>query len=195
MKKLDQTYWNERYLASDHPWDIGYPAPALREYLKQKIPISAKILIPGAGHAHEAQWAFEHGYTNVYVCDFAQQALDNFSKRVPDFPKAQLLHKNFFELDGYFDLILEQTFFCALDPDLRVEYVHKTHELLKANGRLAGLLFNHIFPKDGPPYGGLVSQYIPLFSSNFQFIQMKPAKNSIAPRLGNEVFFELQRKG
>jgi hypothetical protein len=41
----------------------------------------------------------------------------------------QLLEADFFDLKGTYDLILEQTMFCAIDPQSCMEYAKKTAEL------------------------------------------------------------------
>ena len=40
--------------------------------------------------------------------------LNNFIKRVPKFSKKQLLKNDFFDAQGKYDIIIEQTFFCGL---------------------------------------------------------------------------------
>ncbi|WP_257098027.1 hypothetical protein [Sphingobacterium sp. E70] len=47
--------------------------------------------------------------------------------------------------------MLEQTFFCALDPILRKKYSNKMADLLHPHGILAGLMFNRTFESAGPP--------------------------------------------
>ena len=48
--------------------------------------------------------------------------------------------KFFFEHNKKYDLILEQTFFCALNPALRRAYVAKVYELLNVNGKFPVIL-------------------------------------------------------
>ncbi len=62
-------------------------------------------------------------------------------------------------------------------------------ELLKATGKMAGLLFAQQFEKDGPPYGGTKEEYLPLFSSFFNVDSMEISTDSIPKRRGNELFF------
>ncbi len=81
---------------------------------------------------------------------------------MPTFPDSYLIHKDFFELQTKFDLILEQTFFCALNPILRPKYVQKMSELLNAKGKLVGLLFNVPLNEGHPPFGGDKKEYINL---------------------------------
>jgi thiopurine S-methyltransferase len=130
----------------------------------------------------------------VYVLDIVTQPLSNLKRRVPEFPEDHLLCADFFTLDQSFDLIIEQTFFCALDPSLRPEYVRKMYEILKPGGRLAGLLFSFPLTDEGPPFGGSEIEYRSLFSPYFSLNVLKPAENSIAPRSGREFWFEFTRK-
>ena len=94
---------------------------------------------------------------------------------------------DFFELDKQFDLVLEQTFFCAIDPALRKKYVSKMHEIIKPGGKLVGVMFNRSF-EGGPPFGGEANEYRELFEPYFKVKVMEPCYNSISPRKGAEVF-------
>ncbi|MBX7095642.1 MAG: SAM-dependent methyltransferase, partial [Flavobacteriales bacterium] len=116
---------------------------------------------------------------------------EEFSKRVPDFPSEHLLVADFFKIEQSFDLIIEQTFFCALDPSLRDAYVQKMKSLLKPNGKLVGLMFNAPMNTDRPPYGGTMEEYKERFKKAFGNIHIIPCKKSIKPREGNEVWIEI----
>ncbi len=99
---------------------------------------------------------------------------------------------DFFEYEGEFDVVMEQTFFCALPPAKREAYVEKMHELIVAGGTLAGLLFD--IPLDqGPPFGGDIERYHGLFSKHFEIKTMEACYNSIQPREGRELFFILKK--
>ncbi len=102
-------------------WDLGAVSPPIKAYIDQLNDKNISILIPGAGNAYEAAYLFEQGFKNITVLDLAIKPLKNLKERVPDFPEHQLLHQNFFDHKGQYDLIIEQTFFCALDPSLRVK--------------------------------------------------------------------------
>jgi SAM-dependent methyltransferase len=128
------------------------------------------------------------------VIDISSFPLKNIAKRVPSFPKDQLLHSDFFDLEGTFDLILEQTFFCALLPEIRKKYVSKMHQLLKPEGKLVGLLFNIPLNDNKPPFGGNESEYRSLFEEKFKIEKMETAYNSIPPRAGSELFFMVTKK-
>ncbi len=74
-----------------------------------------------------------------------------------------------------------------IDFAVREEYVVKMKALLKPGGKLVGVLFNRSFA-GGPPFGGAHEEYINLFSKHFKHVQLAPCYNSIAPRMGSEVF-------
>ncbi|MBR9920587.1 MAG: SAM-dependent methyltransferase [Bacteroidetes bacterium] len=192
--KLDADYWNERYLDSDTPWDLGTPSPSLVYLAREHMQPEDRILIPGAGLAHDALYLFENGFKNVFVCDWAEAAIEAVKKALPAFPEQQLLVCDFFELNGSFNFILEQTFFCAINPDQRAGYVKKAHELLLEDGQIGGLLFGVDIPGDGPPFGGSQEEYQKLFSPFFNILEMKTSPYSIKPRAGNELLFRMTKK-
>jgi hypothetical protein len=88
---------------------------------------------------------------------------------------------------------LEQTFFCALEPSLREEYVNKMVQLLKPGGKLVGLLFNIPLNNDKPPFGGNREEYLALFKEKFKIETLETAYNSIPQRAENELFIKLLR--
>lgn len=189
-----EAFWNHKYLSGETGWDIGQVSTPIKEYIDQLSDKNLKILIPGGGNSYEAEYLFENGFNNVFVVDISSIPLKNLTERIPSFPKENLLHADFFELEDTFDLILEQTFFCALDPSLREAYTDKMHQLLKPGGKLVGLLFNIPLNDDKPPFGGNKDEYENLFSEKFKIEKMETAYNSIPPRTGNELFFKLRKK-
>lgn len=191
MVELDEEFWTNRYKQNQTGWDLRGENPFLIEEIS-KFDKGTKILIPGAGNAYEAEALHKLGYTNVYVLDISEEPLKNLQKRLPDFPKDRLIHGDFFNHQSQYDLIMEQTFFCALDPELRKDYVEKMHDLLDYNGTLLGVMFNVEMP-DGPPFGGCVDEYVSLFSKHFNNVEISPCDKSIKPRLGRECFIKIQK--
>ncbi|MBO6494319.1 MAG: SAM-dependent methyltransferase [Roseivirga sp.] len=188
---LKESYWTERYGKGETGWDIGYVSTPIKEYIDQLQNKELKILIPGAGNAYEAEYLWNSGFKNVWVLDFSRTPLIHLQERVPEFPASQLIHADFFDHNGEYDLIIEQTFFCALPPRLRSDYVTKTADLLKPKGKLVGLLFQIPLNNDKPPFGGSKEEYLKLFEKSFQSIKMEAAYNSIPPRQGNELFIKV----
>ena len=117
---LSKNYWQNRYEEELTGWDTGDVTTPIKEYFDKINNKNARILIPGCGNAHEATYLYAQGFVNIFLCDWAQTPLDNFALQNPDFPGEQLICANFFELNtGDFDYVIEQTFFCALNPKKR----------------------------------------------------------------------------
>ena len=191
---FDKKYWETRYQKKETSWDAGKITMPLKAYFGQLTDKTISILIPGAGNAYEAEFLFRNGFTNVTVIDIAEEPIDNFKKRVPDFPTNKLLLADFFEHNHTYDMIVEQTFFCALDMSLRGEYAQTIHRLLKAKGKLCGVLFDRDFKTNEPPFGGNKEEYRNYFEPYFEFKTFDTCYNSIGPREGKELFINLVKK-
>ena len=189
---LSASYWQERYRSTDTAWDLGAVSPPLKAYIDLLQDKKLRILIPGAGYAHEAEYLFRQGFSDVHVIDLAPDPLVSLKNRCPEFPETNLHVGDFFAFEGEFDLILEQTMFCAIDPSLRDDYARKCSELLAEGGKLCGLLFNRSFD-GGPPFGGKKEEYEVLFAPYFLTIQMEECTNSIPARAGTELFIQLTK--
>jgi SAM-dependent methyltransferase len=185
--------WDNRYLNNDIGWDLGQVSPPLKEYFDQLGNKEIRILIPGAGNSYEAAYLFENGFKNVFVVDVSKMAIENIRKRIPNLPSSQLIHGNFFDVEGSFDLIIEQTFFCAIHPDLRQDYVFKMNQLLKQKGKLVGVMFNVPLYKDRPPFGGKKTTYISYFKPYFEIAIFEGCYNSYGNRKGRELFINLKK--
>lgn len=200
--ELNAQFWNDRYLTNDFGWDLGETSPPLKTYFDQLKNKDLFILIPGAGNAYEAEYLVKKGFTNVYVCDMAEEALKNLKKRCPLFKTENLLWMDFFKLNETssnktslkFDLIIEQTFFCAISPSLRKHYAEKMHSLLNSGGKLVGLLFNDALNIDKPPFGGNAEEYQSYFKDLFTLNTFETCYNSIQPRAGRELFINFEKK-
>lgn len=126
----------------------------------------------------------------MFFFDIAPLPLKRFLERNPTFPKEHLIEGDFFQHQGKYDLILEQTFFCALTTYLRPSYVQQMKSLLYEDGKLVGLLFSETFDRETPPFGGNLAEYQSLFSVMFNILILEPSYNSIPPRAGRELFFQ-----
>ena len=191
-KTMSKDYWNNLYNNEETGWDIGFPSPAIKEYVDQLDNKAMPILIPGCGNAYEAEYLLAQGFTDVTLIDIAPSlttALENkFEKDIGK--RIKIITGDFFNHDGTYQLVLEQTFLSALDPSLRTKYADKMHSLLLKGGHLAGVLFNQVF-EDGPPYGGTLEEYILMFEGNFIIKKLEVCNNSIERRKGQEVFINL----
>ncbi|WGK63915.1 methyltransferase domain-containing protein [Croceiramulus getboli] len=192
--KTNEAYWSQRYQAESTPWDIGYASPPLTEYIDQLPHKDLNILIPGAGLGHEAAYLWQQGFHKLTVIDIAEEPLKRLQAQHPELPSSCLKHEDFFSHEGQYELILEQTFFCALEPSFRESYVKHMHRLLAPGGRLAGLFFDFPLTESGPPFGGSKAEYQERFSPYFELLTLEPCTNSIPPRQGKELFFIFEKK-
>ncbi len=186
-------YWDAFYKKNKLGWDIGTISTPLKAYFDQLKNREIKILIPGAGNGYEVEYLYKKGFSNTFLLDFSKKAIASFQKRYPDFPHEQMVCQDFFKHKGAYDLIVEQTFFSSLHKSQRKKYAEQVQRLLRPGGKLVGLLFNHEFPFDYPPFGGSPDEYRELFSS-FSFKIFNTAYNSIKPRKGREIFILLKKK-
>ena len=186
--ELDANYWATRYATSETGWDLGGPSTPLKEYLDQRTNKELRILIPGGGRAYEAEYAHRLGFRNVFVIDLTEAPFVDLLARCPDFPKEHLIIGDLFAHESRYDLILEQTFFCAIDPALRPKYVEHMHRLLEPGGHLVGVLFDSVPNPVGPPFGGSEEEYHALFKPYFPEVSFERCNNSIAPRAGRELW-------
>ncbi|WP_407520705.1 methyltransferase domain-containing protein [Lacibacter sp. MH-610] len=191
MDFLSPEYWESRYKEQQTGWDIGKPSTPLADFIDRIPNKNASILIPGCGNSYEAEYLVEQGFTHVTVIDIAPSPVERLQQKIGD--KAKVLLQDFFEHKGQYDYILEQTFFCALDPSLRPAYVIKMKKLLAEQGKLAGVLFNRQF-ETNPPFGGSKKEYEELFARELKIIKMEECYNSIPPRAGTELFFIATKK-
>lgn len=192
-KLLDQEYWDKQYLSNATGWDLGEVSPPMKTYIDTLENKNIRILIPGCGNTYEAEYLLQQGFTNITVIDIAPTLVENLHAKFKNNPNIKIILGDFFQHQGKYDLIIEQTFFCALPPTMRHEYVLKMHQLLAKKGKLVGLLFNKPF-EGGPPFGGSKGEYEQLFKYCFDFIIMETCHNSIPPRANSELFIEFQKK-
>lgn len=189
----NKTYWENRYKNNEIGWDTGSITTPLKEYIDQINNKELTILIPGAGNGYEFDYLITNGFKNVTVIDIAEQPIKNLQNRNPKYID-NIIQTDFFNYTGTFDLILEQTFFCALNPKMRSKYVTKMYSLLNKNGKIAGLLFDFPLTEIGPPFGGSMKEYDALFTKKFTLKKLKKAYNSIKPRKDKELFFIFEKK-
>ena len=190
---LDKNYWENQWQNKETGWDIGYSSPAIEAYILQYTNKEAKILIPGCGNAYEVQFLWDLGFRNITVIDIAPNAVQILKNKYKHLEGVSIICEDFFNHIGNYDLVLEQTFFCAIPTLLRSKYAEKMHELLNENGRIIGVMFNKNFEKKGPPFGGSIAEYQFIFKKYFEILKMEECYNSIEPRLGSEIFINLKK--
>lgn len=200
----DAAFWAELYRTGDTGWDQGGPSPALVDFLKndlgpgRAVPFrSGRALVPGCGHGHDARALAADGF-EVIGLDVVKKAVKEAARTADAdglknirFEQADFLNLPT-RLRGPYDLIFENTFFCAIDPAHRDRYVETATSLLKPGGFLLGVFYN-IRPETGPPFGATRDELIDRFSPRFSLV-LDRVPRSIPRREGKELLMLWRRK-
>lgn len=189
--KFDEAYWSGKYKQQLMGWDAGSITTPIKEYIDQLEDKNLRILVPGCGNGHEVQYLHDNDFTNVTVVDISAEPFAGLINKCSNWHEDSFIVNDFFNIIGKYDLIVEQTFFCALDPQMRHNYASKMHDLLAHEGKLVGVLFKVNFAGHNPPFGGNKEEYVEYFQNRFEFKVFDDCHNSIKPRVGEELFINL----
>ena len=203
-KVPDAAFWAELYRIGDTGWDQGGPSPGLLDFLKDDLsaqhaaPLqTGRALVPGCGHGHDARALAAAGF-DVTGLDVVEFAVREAARRAgaEGLKKIRFVQADFLNpparLRGPYDLIFENTFFCAIDPDHRDRYVESAASLLKPGGFLLGVFYT-IRPETGPPFGATREELVERFGRRFTLI-MDRVPRSISRREGKELLMLWRRK-
>ena len=158
MKNVnDPDFWEDIYKRNDIGWDLNGPTPIFNKIANKLKP--GRVIILGAGRGHDAI-IFSKLNFEVTAVDFAPSAINYLEKLCKkNNIKVNAVQSDIFSLgkyyDNYFDYIIEQTCFCAIDPRRRKEYERLVFRILKTAGNLIGLWYplDKAIEDGGPPWG------------------------------------------
>ena len=192
-------FWNNKYINNEHGWDIGFPTPIFKNWsLEFNHPNNINICIPGCGYGHDAIYLSENGF-NVYAFDFSHKAIDHINKKANNNLKAECI--DFFHLDDtyndFFDYILEYTFYCAIDPQRRNNYINKCHQILKDKGKIIAIMLpvgDVEKENNQPPFPVSYLELKKKFSKKFNVLEIKKSNQSIEARKDIEFYAEYEKK-
>ncbi len=188
-KEYKREDWQRHYDENDLGWDLGQVAPAFVWLWQEgKLPLG-KVLVPGCGRGHEVVFFAENGF-DVTGVDFSKGAVTHLENILKDRNlEGQILHQDFFSLDdshdSFYDLVIEQTFFCAISPRQRQDYVLNIKRLLKPGGMLAGL-FYHTDKEGGPPHNTTREDIEQHFADSFEILELGKTSLSAEQRKDKE---------
>lgn len=189
--------WEQRYREGRARWDLGGPAPALVRAIQERpAPPALRVLVPGAGFGHDAlAWARAgHRVTSVDVAPSAVEGLRRMAARAGLGVDARLA--DLFALPpawgSAFDLVWEQTCFCAIPVERRLDYVRALAEALVPGGTYLGLFWNHGQP-GGPPFDIAWPDVRGLFLGRFAEERVLAVPDSV-PGRSHETLVTLRRR-
>jgi SAM-dependent methyltransferase len=168
-KKTRLGFWNDRYASGVTPWDLGHVSEPVRVLVERYFPRQGRVLVPGCGRGYEVIYLAKLGF-QVTAVDFADEAVRFLGELAQQSQvQPEILAQDIFLLptlyNSSFDVLLEQTCFCAIDPSLRNDYEQLAHRVLRPGGRLLGVFMEFEEPREGPPYStppGLVQAQFPV---------------------------------
>jgi SAM-dependent methyltransferase len=197
MNGYSHSDWQKHYDEDDLKWDIGEVSPAIQWLWKENKLPQGKAIVPGCGQGHEVVYLAERGL-QVTGVDFAEGAVKLLRHSLATKGlQGQVLQRNFFELeaehDACYDLLLEQTFFCAILPEDRLKYVATAGRILKPGALLAGL-FYETGEEGGPPFNTTREDIVKIFSEEFAIEYLEKTAYSVEQRAEKELLALLRKK-
>ena len=184
-------FWSPLYRTGDTRFDKGRIAPPIaRMALEGDLP-RGRVLVPGAGRGHDALALARLGF-EVTAVDIAPEACAAAAAAARALGVAlevrceDVLVDTLAARRGSFDGIVEHTFFCAIDPARRPDWVDASADLLRPGGVLVGLFFVLGRP-GGPPFDVTEPEIRGLFGARFALERLRLARDSFPDRLGREL--------
>ncbi|MEQ1879250.1 MAG: methyltransferase domain-containing protein, partial [Bdellovibrionia bacterium] len=194
----DEKFWSSVYTDQPNPgWDLQGHSIVLRDILAQlKLPKS-RILVLGAGKGHDAAFLAEQGHL-VTAVDVSPNAEASFREKYGAHRNVTYLVQDLFELPEKmhhaYDVVFEQTCYCAIDPLRRAELVGVWRKVLADRGHLLGIFFMQEPKPEGPPFGSTEWELFQRMKKGWDFMYWTRWKNSIPDRLGRELVVYAQKK-
>ena len=159
----DQLWRKEGGLTKGSRFDTAGVSRPLAAELKQRNHAERagmSALVPGCGRAYDALALADHGFRSVVAIDLspaacaaAQLEIDTSSagsSAVRDC--IEVVCGDFFDMDGSYDFIWDNTFLCALEPEVRDRWAKQMKALIAPGGELITCVFPIGAREGGPPY-------------------------------------------
>ena len=193
-------YWQVRFEKSDTPWQLNMASTVLMEALDELessgFSLAEKqVLSPGCGRGLDALEVASRG-ARVLAVDWSSTAVEDLKSRYEALRGSchgavEVVAGDFFAMEPQpVDMVIEHTFFCALDPSMRTTYAEKIVQWTKPGGFLVGNFFvlSQELAKtlpglsltqrgEGPPFASTVKEIEGLLLPNFEEVVLRPAKN------------------
>jgi len=181
----DAAFWEALYRDGDDGWELGVATPPLVRWFAAHSPRGKRALVVGCGRGHEARM-LHHAGARVTAIDFAEPALAAARKSSALEIDWRLLDLFALPKAGEkWDLLVEHTCFCAIDPARRDEYVDVVAGALVPGGELVGLFYAHGRP-GGPPFTTTDEELERRFTARFAIDHREVPPDSVARRAGDE---------
>lgn len=195
--------WDERWRNKDTPWEKGYAAPPLTEYLEEgagELRNARRVLVPGCGSGHDVRELARHGIAASGL-DISEKAVE-FARAIPPVGDEDYFRGDLFDpawrKDRTFDAVWEHTCFCAIDPSMRPAYAAAMADILPPGGFLTGVFY--LTPWDpgetveSPPFAASREEIIALLAPWFDLRKDRVPGRAYPGREGREWLAIFERR-
>lgn len=195
-------YWERRFLAEDTPWQLSGATPMLEKGLStlKSLAISprvgGKVLCPGAGRGADAIRLAKMGY-EVIAVDWSDTAVAQMRREAEvalggSAENLQIYHADFFGVKPEsVDIVFEHTFYCAIDPSRRADYVEQVAQWLEPGGILFGNFFVRSLGglcdtgQKGPPFFSSEEELKQVLACKFKCLHLSSVGDDAPGRRGD----------
>ncbi len=187
--------WEELWQTGETPWEKGYAAPPLSEYLEPGDTVlhrAQRVLVPGCGSGHDVRELEKHGISATGL-DLSETAVLRARAQVAvgdeDYVQGDLFAAGWRE-GRDFDAVFEHTCFCAIDPETRPAYARAMAEIIPPGGYLVGIFY--LTPWDpgedatGPPHASTREEIVGLLGPAFVLRENRVPSRAYPGREGKE---------
>jgi SAM-dependent methyltransferase len=192
----DPKFWETLYREQRDHWELGRAAPPLARWFAAHSPAGRRALVLGCGRGHEARLLARAGaqVVGLYLAEdavAAARALAAAEGVAVEFRRGDL-----FALPASgerWDLAVEHTCLCAIDPARRAEYVAVVAGALAPGGEWIGLFWSH-GRAGGPPFSVSDEELRALLAPHFEIVHTEIPRDSVALRAGEERLVQARRR-
>ena len=90
---MDQNFWEKKWQENKTGWDLGSASPPIVEYFQSYPNKNIKILIPGCGNAHEAEFLLKERFKNITILDISPTAVAILKKKFEKYPEIKIINQ------------------------------------------------------------------------------------------------------
>ena len=190
-------FWENIYLEDDAGWDLKGVTPVFK-HISNELEKGSVCFI-GCGRGYDAVHFAKKGF-QVTAVDFAPTPVADLSTLAKkESVILTIVQDDIFSLHqafkSSFDFVIEQTCFCAIQPERRQEYESMVKLILKPRGSLIGLWFplDKKLEEGGPPWGTTTEEVKSVFSDAWCIKKEEFPEHSINSRKGREKLIIFQK--
>jgi cyclopropane fatty-acyl-phospholipid synthase-like methyltransferase len=159
------------------------------------------VLVPGCGKGHEVRALGWQSGCTVIGLDLSETALveaRQLAVQAGSGTNVSFIVGDFFHLpserNGSFDWLVEHTYFCAIEPDRRADYVRAASAALRKGGKIFGIFYLNPDVESGPPFGVSREDLSRLFDPDFTLLGEWSPEESFPGRENREWIRILQKR-